>query len=66
MFQKVLRNRRNGQNYLLLGVGQHTLLFAERYWKNLPNLQGEPPIKEILVNGDIEVKEIIKEINKNI
>lgn len=42
------------------------LLFAERYWKNLPNLQGEPPIKEILVNGDIEVKEIIKEINKNI
>lgn len=42
------------------------LLLAERYWKNLPNLQDEPPIKEILISGDIEVKSIIKEIHKNI
>lgn len=42
------------------------LLLAERYWKNLPNLQNEPTIKEMLVNGDIEVIGIIKEINKNI
>lgn len=38
------------------------LLLAERYWKNLPNLQGKPPIKEILVDGHIEVTDIIKEI----
>ena len=42
------------------------LLLAEHYWRNLPNLQCEPPIKEILVNGDIEVIEIVKEINKNV
>ncbi len=41
------------------------LLLAERYWKNLPNLQGKPPIKEILVNGDIEVIEILKEVRVN-
>lgn len=41
------------------------LSLAERYWKNLPNLQGEPPIREILADGDIEVAEIVKEINAN-
>lgn len=41
------------------------LLFAERYWENLPNQQNEKPIKEILVEGDIEVVEIVKEINAN-
>lgn len=42
------------------------LLLARCYWRNLPNLKGEPPIKEILVNGDIQVVAIIKEINANI
>ena len=41
------------------------LLLAERYWKNLPSQQNEKPIKEILVDGDIEVMEIAKEINAN-
>lgn len=40
------------------------LLLAERYWKNLPNLQGKLPIKETLVDGHIEVIQIIKEINQ--
>ena len=41
------------------------LLLAERYWENLPNQQNEKPIKEILVDGDIGVVEIVKEINAN-
>lgn len=40
------------------------LTLAKRYWENLPNLKSEPPINEILVDGDIEVIEIIKEINR--
>lgn len=39
---------------------------AERYWLNQPNLENEQPIIEILVDGDIEVVEIVKEINKNL
>lgn len=42
------------------------LLLAERYWKNCPNKDGIPPIKEILVSGNIEVIKIIKEINVNV
>ena len=42
------------------------LLFAEKYWNNEPNKYGKAPINEILVNGDIEVVEIIKEINANL
>lgn len=42
------------------------LLLAERYWKNCPNKDGVPPIKEILVSGHIEVIKIIKEINANV
>lgn len=38
------------------------LLLAERYWKNEPNLAGEPVIREMLVDGDIEVAEIVKKI----
>lgn len=45
---------------------KENLLLAERYWKNLPNLQGQLPIKEILAAGDIEVVEIKKEINRNV
>lgn len=45
---------------------QENLLFAKRYWNNEPNQYGKEPIKEILVNGDIEVVEIIQEINANL
>lgn len=34
---------------------------AARYWENGENPPGEPPIKEILVAGDLEVIEIIRE-----
>ncbi len=33
---------------------------AEHYWRNLPNVDGERPIPEMLVDGDIEVVEIIE------
>ncbi len=33
---------------------------AEHYWRNLPNADGERPIPEMLVDGDIEVIEIIE------
>lgn len=39
---------------------------AEHYWENLPNPIGKPRINEILVNGDIEVVEIVEDINKNL
>lgn len=42
------------------------LILARRYWENLTNLKGDPPIKEILVNGELEVLEIVKVINANI
>lgn len=42
------------------------LLLAKRYWRNSCNLKLAKPIKEILVNGDIEVMEIVKEININV
>lgn len=45
---------------------QENLKMAERYWLNLPNLSGVAPIKEILVNGNIEVLDIVKEINANL
>lgn len=41
---------------------EYNLKLAEHYWKNLPNLAQKPPIKEILVDGIIEVVEIIEEI----
>lgn len=40
---------------------EKNLRMAERYWENRPDPSGEPPIREFLVNGDIEVVEIIKE-----
>lgn len=38
------------------------LEMAEKYWRNEENSSDKPPIKEILVGGDIEVVEIVKEI----
>lgn len=37
------------------------LKLAKRYWENEMNLKNEKPIYETLVNGNIEVIEIIKE-----
>lgn len=42
------------------------LKLAKRYWQNAADPQGEPPIKEILADGDIEITGIIKEINANL
>ena len=42
------------------------LLLAKRYWNNCPNEDGVPSVKEILVNCDIKVIEIIREINANV
>lgn len=41
------------------------LALAENYWRNGPNDEGRP-IKELLVDGDIEVAEIVREINQNL
>lgn len=45
---------------------QENLRLAERYWRNEPDEQGEPPVCEMLVDGEITVLEIVKEINANI
>ncbi len=45
---------------------EENLRRAEHYWRNDPNEDGVNPIREILVDGDIEVVEILKEINANI
>ena len=45
---------------------EENLRLAEIYWRNGPNEDGREPITEILVDGDIEVVEIMKEINANI
>lgn len=39
---------------------------AELYWANGKNEDGHEPIVEILVDGDIEIIEIVKVINTNI
>lgn len=44
---------------------KENLLLAEHYWENRPDMNGEEPITEILVDGDIEVIEIVEEINLN-
>ncbi len=41
---------------------EENLRLAEAYWENKANPAGEPPIVEMLVDGDIEVVEIIKEV----
>ncbi len=45
---------------------KENLRLAEIYWENGPNEDGRPPIPEILVDGDIEVLEILKVMNANI
>ena len=45
---------------------EENLRMAELYWENGQNEDGQPPIVEILVDGDIEILEIMKEINANI
>ncbi len=42
------------------------LRLARHYWQNLPNIKGEPSIKEILVDGQIQVMGIVEEINMNL
>ena len=34
---------------------------AEKYWENKENTDGEEPIVEMLVDGDIEVIEILRD-----
>ncbi len=45
---------------------EENLRSAEIYWSNGPNEDSHEPIIEVLVDGDIEVVEILKEINANI
>lgn len=45
---------------------EENLRLAEIYWSNGPNEDGHEPITEVLVDGDIEIVEIVKEINANI
>ena len=45
---------------------EENLRLAENYWQNLPNAKGLPPVKELLVSGEIEVVEIVREINRNL
>ena len=42
------------------------LRLAEKYWENAADESEEPPVTEILVDGDIEILEIIKVIDANI
>ena len=39
---------------------------ATDYWLNGPNEDGHDSIVEVLVDGEIEVVEIMKEINANV
>ena len=45
---------------------EENIRLAEIYWKNEPNEDGREPIVEVLVDGDIEIVEIMKEYNANI
>ncbi len=44
---------------------EQNLVLARNYWQNGPSGEGRP-VKELLVDGDIEVAEIIREINRNL
>lgn len=43
---------------------EENLKLAEKYWKNGENPPNEPPIREFLVSGDIEIIEIVREIEQ--
>jgi len=45
---------------------EENLRQAENYWRNDPNEDGREPIVEVLVDGEIEVVEIVKVINANV
>lgn len=45
---------------------EENLRSAEIYWRNGQNEDGHEPIVEVLVDGDIEIIEIMKVINANI
>ena len=45
---------------------EENLRLAGLYWENGENEDGHAPIVEILVDGDIEILEIVKEMNANI
>jgi RimJ/RimL family protein N-acetyltransferase len=45
---------------------KENLKCAEIYWQNWGKDDGQEPIVEVLVDGDIEVVEIMKEINANL
>ena len=45
---------------------EENIRLAEIYWLNGQNEDGHEPIIEVLVDGDIEIVEILKEINANI
>ena len=45
---------------------EENMRMAALYWANGQNEDGHPPIVEILVDGDIEILEIVKEINANV
>ena len=45
---------------------KENLRMAEIYWANDANGDGHAPIVEILVDGEIEIAEIVKVINANI
>lgn len=45
---------------------EENLAKAEHYWLNLPNVDGDRAILELLVDGEIRVERIVEEINANI
>lgn len=45
---------------------EENLRLAEIYWQNGENEDGSPPIVEVLVDGEIRIVEIMKEINANL
>lgn len=45
---------------------EENLRLAEIYWLNEPNEDGQKEIVEVLVDGEIEVVEIMKELNANV
>lgn len=45
---------------------EENMRLVEIYWKNGPNENGSEPIVEVLVDGGIEIVEIMKEYNANI
>ena len=45
---------------------EENLRLAERYWQNAENDEGHAPITEVLVDGEIEIVEILQVFNANL